>query len=106
MTSIHHQANEQESLQQGLKIFGDAWTLAIVSVLSGTTRRFNDLQRSLGNISPTTLTNRLKKLEQLGIVAQQKQTVDQLSVIYALTDKGKDMLPVLRAIESFSKKFL
>lgn len=45
-------------------------------------------------------------MQQFGLIAQQKQTVDQLSVIYALTEKGKNMLPVLRAIESFSKKFL
>jgi DNA-binding HxlR family transcriptional regulator len=37
---------------------------------------------------------------------QERQTVDQLSVIYSLTDKGKKMLPILEAIESFSKKFL
>ena len=90
----------------GMKIFGDAWTLAIVLGLATATRRFNELQRLLGNVSPTTLTDRLKKLESYGLIVQEKQTVDQLSVIYSLTDKGKKMLPVLDAIESFSKKFL
>jgi DNA-binding HxlR family transcriptional regulator len=105
MTAADHLHEEQDSLQRAYKIFGDSWTLAIVDVLSETTRRFNELQRSI-DVSPTTLTDRLKKLEQLGIVVQQKQTVDQLSVMYALTEEGKSMLPVLRAIESFSKKFL
>lgn len=99
-------AVEEKNLAHGLKIFGDAWTLAIVFVLGTATQRFNELQRALGNISPTTLTDRLKKLENYGLIAQEKQTVDQLSVIYSLTDKGKKMLPVLAAIESFSKKFL
>ncbi|HEV7454439.1 MAG TPA: helix-turn-helix domain-containing protein [Candidatus Saccharimonadales bacterium] len=106
MNQSGHIADEQESMQQGLKVFGDTWTLAIIGVLSEAERRFNELQRNLDNISPTTLTNRLKKLEQLGLIAQQKQTVDQLSVLYVLTEKGKNMLPVLRAIETFSKKFL
>ena len=97
---------ETDLISQGLKIFGDAWNLSIVRVLSETTQRFNELQRNLGNVSPTTLTDRLKKLENYGLIAQEKQTVDQLSVIYTLTDKGKKMLPVLQAIESFSKKFL
>jgi len=97
---------EQDLLAQGLKLFGDAWNLSIVRVLSETTHRFNELQRNLGNISPTTLTDRLKKLESYGIIAQEKQTIDQLSVIYSLTSKGKKMLPVLEAIEAFSKKFL
>ena len=98
--------NQQDLMHQALKIFGDVWNLSIVRVLSETTQRFNELQRSLGNISPTTLTDRLKKLESYGLIAQEKQTVDQLSVIYSLTKKGKKMLPVLEAIESFSKKFL
>ena len=100
------QPQEKDLLHQALKIFGDVWNLSIVRVLSGTTHRFNELQRALGNVSPTTLTARLKKLESYGIIVQQKQTVDQMSVIYSLTDKGKKMLPVLKAIESFSQKFL
>lgn len=97
---------DTDLMHQAIRIFGDAWNLSIVRVLSETTHRFNDLQRALGNISPTTLTDRLKKLENYGLITQEKQTVDQLSVIYSLTEKGKKMLPVLKAIESFSKKFL
>ena len=107
---MHNAKNDNEQdpdlMHQAFKIFGDVWNLSIVRVLSETTHRFNELQRSLGNISPTTLTDRLKKLENYGLITQEKQTVDQLSVIYSLTEKGKKMLPVLEAIESFSKKFL
>ena len=106
MENIENAAKEDDSITHGLKVFGDAWTLSIVRVLSEATQRFNELQRNLDNISPTTLTDRLKKLESYGLISQKKQTVDQLSVIYSLTDKGKKMLPVLEAIESFSKKFL
>jgi len=106
MNATHNAAEDKDNMSHGLKVFGDAYTLAIVHVLASATQRFNELQRSLGNISPTTLTDRLKKLENFGLVAQEKQTIDQLSVIYALTEKGKKMLPVLGAIEAFSKKFL
>ena len=106
MSNPFHTSKDEPSAEHGFKIFGDAYMLSIVRVLSGTAQRFNELQRSLGNISPTTLTNRLKKLETFGLVTQEKQTIDQLSVIYALTEKGKKMLPVLGAIETFSKKFL
>jgi DNA-binding HxlR family transcriptional regulator len=106
MELAHQSVEDQDRLTLALKIFGDAWTLAIILGLATATRRFNELQRLLGNISPTTLTDRLKKLENYGLITQEKQTVDQLSVIYSLTDKGKKMLPVLDAIESFSKKFL
>lgn len=100
------QKQDDDLMRQALKMFGDVWNLSIVRVLSGATQRFNELQRSLGNVSPTTLTDRLKKLESYGVIVQEKQTIDQMSVIYKLTDKGKRMLPVLEAIEKFSKKFL
>jgi DNA-binding HxlR family transcriptional regulator len=107
MKQQHNSQQEPDDLMhQALKIFGDVWNLSIVRVLSGTAQRFTELQRNLGNVSPTTLTDRLKKLESYGLVVQEKQTIDQMSVIYTLTDKGKKMLPILRAIESFSKKFL
>lgn len=105
-TSKNDNTKDNDLMHQALKIFGDVWNLSIVRVLSETTQRFNELQRNLDNISPTTLTDRLKKLESYGLITQEKQTVDQLSVIYSLTEKGKKMLPVLEAIESFSKKFL
>ena len=106
MHNVSQDVADDQKLLQGLKIFGDAWTLAIIWVLSQATHRFNELQRTLGNISPTTLTDRLKKLESYGLIEAQKQTIDQLSVIYTLTDKGKKMLPVLGAIEQFSRKLL
>lgn len=106
MDNAQNSTKERENLSLGMRIFGDVWILSIVRVLANTAQRFNELQRGLGNLSPTTLTDRLKKLEQWGLVVQKKHTIDQLSVIYALTAKGKQMLPVLKAIESFSKKFL
>lgn len=99
-------SQSNDLMHQALKIFGDAWNLLIVRGLGDTAQRFNELQRGLGGVSPTTLADRLKKLESYGLIVQEKQTVDQLSVIYSLTEKGKKMLPILEAIESFSKKFL
>ncbi|MBX6334552.1 helix-turn-helix transcriptional regulator, partial [Candidatus Saccharibacteria bacterium] len=99
MSAEKRDGQQDDLMHQALKIFGDVWNLAIVRVLSQTAQRFNELQRNLGGISPTTLTDRLKKLESYGLIVQERRTVDQLSVIYSLTDKGKKMLPILKAIE-------
>ena len=107
MTSEQAYTDNDEQMRQGLKVFGDAWNLAIVSSLAAEMgQRFNELQRSLGDISPTTLTERLKRLEQYGLIVQEKRTVDKLSVIYSLTEKGKIMVPILGEIEAFAKKYL
>lgn len=88
MKSDNNQQHD-DLMHQAFKIFGDVWNLSIVRGLAITAQRFTELQRSLGNVSPTTLTDRLKKLESYGLVVQEKQTIDQMSVIYKLTDKGK-----------------
>lgn len=89
-----------------LKILGDYWTLQIIQVLSEHEKRFTELERDLPNINPTTLTNRLKKLETQKLLKRQTETVDKLSVVYALTDKGQGILPILVEIKSFANKYL
>lgn len=89
-----------------LKIFGDAWMLVIVSELLQGTCRFNELQRKVCGISPVTLTNRLKKLESLGIITRTVHAEDQLSVSYCTTEKGRAMEPVLREIKAYGAAYL
>ena len=92
--------------REGLKIFGDAWTLFIFSSLADGEKRFCELQRRLDNINPVTLTSRLKKLEKLGFIQRKEELIDKLSVSYCLTKKGEGTLPILREIEHYAKKYL
>lgn len=86
-----------------LKVFSDGWMLIIVSELLKGSCRFNELQRRACGISPVTLTARLKKLEQLGIVTRSTKIEDELSVTYCITGKGKAMEPVLRALRTYGE---
>jgi len=96
---------ETQAFQYHLKVFGDAWMLIIMSeLLDDGSCRFNELQRRVCGISPVTLTNRLKKLEQLGIITRSTKVEDQLSVSYCVTDKGRAMQPVLQAIRQYGQK--
>lgn len=89
-----------------LKMLGDFWTLAIIQALITGQKRFTQIQRELLEINPTTLTNRLKKLETQKIIKRQAETLDKLSVVYYLTDKGRGVLPVLSQIKLFADKYL
>lgn len=91
---------------EGLKIFGDAWTLFIIKSLAEGQKRFCEIQRSVESINPVTLTTRLKKLERCGFIERKKELVDKLSVSYDLTKKGRGMLPILREIELYARKYL
>lgn len=87
-----------------IKMIGDDHILCIIGNLRDGGMRFNELQRAL-EINPTTLVARLSKLEEEGIVDKKKETVDKLSVVYELTDKGRGILPIINEFANFAKKF-
>lgn len=89
-----------------LKMLGDFWTLQIIQALGSSEKRFSQLERELANINPTTLTNRLKKLESQNIVKRKEETLDKLSVVYRLSEKGRGILPIFQQIKIFADKYL
>lgn len=89
---------------ESAKLIGDAWTLIIVETLASGPLRFSEIERQACGICPVTLTDRLKKLEQAAIIVRKAETVDKLSVSYALTTKGRDILPIIDELEKFAKK--
>lgn len=89
-----------------MKVIGDAYVLEIIGQLSRKSMRFNELQRAIEDICPTTLADRLKKLEHEKIVSRKEETLDKVSVVYSLTEKGQGILPVIRAIGKFADQFI
>lgn len=89
-----------------IALLGDSWTLAIIGSLAKEEQRFCELQRSLDGLNPVTLTQRLKKLEKEKIVSRIEETVDKISVVYALTPKGKAIVPVIEQLSKYANAFL
>ncbi len=87
-----------------MKLLGDYWTLRIIDDLRTGETRFCELQRDLDNINPTTLTNRLKKLEEANLIQRSEETVDKISVTYSLSSLGKEVLPIIKALDRFSAR--
>lgn len=98
--------SDEKNLAQAIKLIGDAYVLLIISNLAKKSMRFNELQRSAVDICPATLSDRLRKLERKKFISRKEETVDKLSVVYELTDKGRGVLPVVKAIGTFSEKYL
>jgi DNA-binding HxlR family transcriptional regulator len=88
-----------------LEIIGERWTILILRdlVIDGP-RKFQDLLRSLSGISPNTLSARLKTLEESGIVARRFYEDHPPRAEYGLTDKGRDLRPVLRTLREWGHK--
>ena len=69
-----------------------AWTLPVIHALGlGDPARFNELKKRLGSISATSLTERLKELEQRGIVQRRVYPESPPRVEYSLTKKGREL---------------
>jgi len=89
-----------------LKLLGDFWTLRIIDALQAGEMRYCELQRTVDNLNPVTLTDRLKKLEDAKLVNRSKDIDDKVAVIYSLTKLGQQTSPVIQAINAFTAKVI
>lgn len=86
-------------------ILGNKWTPQLLRYfLNEETVRFCQIQDLVGGINPRTLCARLEQLEQQGIIVKQPAATGSRST-YTLTDKGRDLMPVLQSMESWSSKY-
>jgi DNA-binding HxlR family transcriptional regulator len=88
------------------EIIGAKWTALLVHDLSEGPRRFSELERSCSGISPRTLAERLRALEQEGILARQSYPESPPRVEYSLTEKGEALLPIIGAMRAFGHSWL
>ena len=86
---------------RSLDVIGDRWTLLIVRDLLLGTRRFKDLQASLVGIAPNLLSDRLRRLEEAGLVIRTFFKQLPPRVEYRLTDKGKSLDSVVKSLARF-----
>jgi DNA-binding HxlR family transcriptional regulator len=88
-----------------LDVIGDRWTILILrDLIVDGPRKFMDFQSSLARISPTTLSDRLKSLEEHGIVERRFYADHPPRAEYLLTLKGEDLRPILRAMRLWGDK--
>jgi DNA-binding HxlR family transcriptional regulator len=84
-------------LARALEQVGDRWTLLVVRDLLGGPRRFTDLMALLGGITPKTLSQRLRELQEAGIVDVDRQP-GRREVWYRLTPAGEELAPAVQAL--------
>ena len=88
------------------EIIGAKWTALLVHDLSEGPRRFSELEHSCAGISPRTLSERLRALEDEGIVERRSYAESPPRVEYELTDKGHALLPIIDAMREFGRDWL
>ncbi|UWQ21137.1 helix-turn-helix domain-containing protein [Jannaschia sp. W003] len=82
------------------------WTVLVIRELIAGSTRFNDLRRGVPKMSRTLLAQRLRELEEQGIVARRAIPGDRIHSEYRLTDAGRDLLPVVEAFGRWGQKWV
>jgi len=99
-------SNETCPVCRTAEIVCGKWTLLVIRDLAEGRSRFCELERSLHGISPRTLSLRLRALEEEGIVERQTFPEVPPRVEYALTDKGRALVPLIEDMRAYGLKWL
>jgi len=89
-----------------LEIFGDKWSLVILrDIFFKGKKHYREFLDSPEKISTNILASRLKKMEAEGLLLKTPDTQNLSSFVYSLTDKGKDLLPLLLDMVEWSVRY-
>lgn len=83
---------------RALDLVGERWALLVVRELLLGPKRFTDLREGMPNASPNVLSQRLRELEDAGIVRRDTLPPPAGSRVYELTDRGRELEPVVLAL--------
>jgi DNA-binding HxlR family transcriptional regulator len=93
-------------LKHGSTVLGKKWTPLILRDIGfRQIGRFSDLLVSVGGISRRVLSMRLRELEAKGLITRPTRGVSGKTMAWCLTDKGRDVLPILIQLASFGSKW-
>ncbi|WP_416978424.1 winged helix-turn-helix transcriptional regulator [Streptomyces sp. T028] len=86
------------SAARALDVVGDRWTLLIVRELLAGPRRYTDLHADLPGVSTDVLAGRLRDMERDGLTTRRRLPPPGAAYVYELTERGRELLPVLQAL--------
>lgn len=93
-------------LNYGIEIFCDKWSLLIIrDLMFFGKRHFNEFLSSEEHIATNLLADRLSMLEKEKIIRKSKDSQHKQKIVYSLTEKGIDLLPVILTIGLWSEKY-
>lgn len=87
-------------------IISGKWTLLVLRDLAEGVNRFSALERSLQGISPKTLSERLKALQEAGVITRKSYAEVPPRVEYSLTEMGRDLIPLVEHMREYGLKWL
>ena len=91
------------TVARGAEVFGERWTPLVVRELLCGSTRFNDIRRGVPRMSATLLTQRLRRLEEIGVV---KRVASGGVAEYHLTGAGEELRPIVMALGHWGARWI
>ena len=88
-----------------LMLIGDKWKVLILRDLIPGTKRFDELKKSIGNVSQKVLTAQLRQMEDSGLLTRTVYPEVPPRVEYTLTDLGRSLKPILDAMWTWGENY-
>jgi len=92
--------------QRAVEFIGKRWVGVILFFLLDGPARFNEILAGIPNLSDRLLTERLRELEAAGMVTREVQPGPPVRVIYTLTDAGRSLSDIIRAVARWSNEWM
>ncbi|MBP6558516.1 MAG: helix-turn-helix transcriptional regulator [Flavobacterium sp.] len=93
-------------LSGSLDVFGDKWSLLIIrDLMFGNKCTYNDFLKSAEGIATNILASRLKGLEENGVIEKSAHPDSKAKILYRLTPKGIDLLPLIMEVYIWADKY-
>jgi len=88
-----------------IELIGKRWTGAIISALTEGPLRFGELARAVPGLSDRLLSQRLRELEDEGLVEREVEAGTPVRVTYSLSEKGAELRPAISELKQWAKRW-
>lgn len=88
-----------------IELIGKRWTGAIVCALTERPMRFGELAKAVPGLSDRLLSQRLRELEQEGLVEREVEAATPVRVTYSLTEMGASLQPAIGELKAWAKRW-
>lgn len=103
--SNEHKKPVCQIFHRAMEIIGKRWSGAIIFALFSGPMRFNEFHEAIPDISSRLLNERLKELEDYGLLTREVVRERPVQIVYRLTDKGRELQPILQLISNWAGRW-
>jgi DNA-binding HxlR family transcriptional regulator len=94
-----------ESFQQAAQLVGRRWVPQVVWVLLAGGRRYSAIRDAIPEISDTLLSERLRELEEAGVVTRTVTPSTPVLIEYSLSDRGQELADVMDGLSTWAERW-